>query len=167
METWIDAFNLPKYEVSNEGNVRRKKNGKILKSSPSDRGYRCIDAWLDSETKKRTRIGKLVWESFNNCECKLTIDHRDRNKLNDSLENLSCITNKENAKNRDQGRMENKYKLDDKKKQLIITNIKNKTWTIYKVWRIFGIPSNYMSSVVKRGSWEHLCKKGDIDNIKN
>jgi len=162
MEIWMDAFNTPRYEVSNTGKIRRKRNGKELNAIITERGYRVIDAHFGKnpdtkkDIKKRKRIGKMVWETFNGCECKETIDHTDRNKLNDELSNLECVSYTENNTNRDIYSHQNKYGLDDNKKKLIITNLRNKTWTTYYVWKIFGIPTNYMGSVLSRQSWDYL-----------
>ena len=39
MARWIDALDLPQYEVSDNGNIRNKKTGRILKQFPSTGGY--------------------------------------------------------------------------------------------------------------------------------
>jgi hypothetical protein len=62
----------------------------------------------------------------------------------------------DNWKNRSIYKRENKYDLNDDKRKTIITNILVNNWTTFKVWKEYGIPTNYMDSVVKRGSWNYL-----------
>jgi hypothetical protein len=154
-EIWVTAHKHENYEVSNMGQIRRKMNDRILKQQEASNGYIMVTVW--TRKKKYTRnIARIVWESFNDCGCGLTIDHIDRDKKNNKLENLRCITMEDNRKNCSIYKKENKYDLNDDKKKTIITNLVKKGWTTYKVWKEFGIPTNYMDSVYKRGSWNHL-----------
>lgn len=157
MEIWKEILGHENYEITSSGKIRRKKNGKELKPYISDRGYYTVTLWNPKEkTKKIMKVGKLVWQTFNDCECKKTIDHIDRNKTNDVLSNLRCISNKDNSNNKDIYKSVNKYNLDENKKKEIITNLMNGTWTMTKIFKLFGIPSNYMVVVKKRGSWNYL-----------
>lgn len=157
MEIWKEAFNHPNYEVTETGKIRRKKNGKELSPYITDRGYRAANLWIKQYKRtKIRRIGKVVWETFNDCECKQTIDHIDRNKLNDNISNLRCVSQRENSKNKDIYSRTNKYNLDDNKKKEIITHLTSGEWTLTSVWKLFGIPTNYMSSVIRRGTWNYL-----------
>jgi hypothetical protein len=137
------------------GQIRRKINQRILKTQIASNGYVVVSVWTNK--RKYTRnIARMVWESFNDCACGLTIDHIDRNKKNNTLKNLRCITMEDNRKNRSIYKRENKYDLNDDKRKTIITNILVNNWTTFKVWKEYGIPTNYMDSVVKRGSWNYL-----------
>lgn len=50
--------------------------------------------------KKTTKVHKLVWEAFNGPIPEgMQIDHRDGDKTNNMLENLRCVTPKENQHN--------------------------------------------------------------------
>lgn len=159
MEQWKEVRGYEKYECSNTGKIRRKLNGKELACTPNDRGYRTAYLWIDNENFDIKKVGKTIWETFNNCTCRKTIDHIDRNKLNDNLSNLRCITKKENSLNRDNYTSDNKYNLDENKKREIINGLKNKTLTTWKVWKKYGLPSNYTCAVVKKGSWNYLLNE--------
>lgn len=157
-EIWVDARRHENYEISNLGQIRRKKTGKILKTRPGTNKYIMVTLWTNG--KKYTRnIARIVWESFNDCACGLTIDHIDRNKANNTLSNLRCITMDENRKNRTIYRMKNKYNLDDDKKRNIITNLLTGQWTTYRASKETGIPTNYLDIVVKRGTWNKLVNE--------
>ena len=83
-----------------------------------------------------------------------TIDHIDRNKSNDRLDNLRCVTMFRNYKNRVGKKRENKYNLTPELKALIHTNFTNGTWSSWYVRQEYGIPINYTKTTMKRNSWE-------------
>lgn len=89
------------YQVSNLGNIKSIKKGKnlILKPWIDDKGYFRVHL---SKNNKKTykKIHKLVAEAFlnhNPCGMSLVVDHIDWNKLNNKVNNLQLITNRENA----------------------------------------------------------------------
>lgn len=151
-EIWIDARHHENYEVSNMGQVRRKKTNKILKQQKGSNNYNVVTLWTN-RNKKTKYIARLIWQSFNQCDCELTIDHIDRNKDNNKLSNLRCITMEENWYNRTIYKNNNKYNLNDNKKTVIINNLISKKWTTYRASKETGIPVNYLDTVVKRGTW--------------
>jgi hypothetical protein len=156
MIEWRDILNYENYEISNTGLIRRKINQKILKQNSIDnvRGYKIVS--LYTLGKRYTKyIARLVWSSFNGCDCEHTVDHIDRDSTNNNIENLRCITHKENSNNRNiYTRGLNRYDLDDDKKSEIINKIKSGEWTAWDVMKIYKIPSNYTYMVIKRGTWD-------------
>jgi hypothetical protein len=105
-----------KYQVSNFGNVRtidrvtifkdgRKSyyKGKILICTPDLKGYPKIrlEYYGKGVTK---RVHSLVWETFGDGTTisfpDRVIDHIDRNKKNNHINNLRIISNRENSSNR-------------------------------------------------------------------
>lgn len=138
------------YEISEDGTIRRLMTQNLVKTQISDSGYRVVTLWTN-KTKKTRRLARLIWQSFNDCECTETIDHINQNKLDDRLENLRCISNKENSKNKTIYKG-NKYSLTDDIKKDIIKKIKSGV-TTYQIWKQYGIPTKYINSVVKRGTW--------------
>lgn len=109
------------YQISNLGNVKsverkvknnngyRKIKERILKPSISNSGYYLVA--LSKNCKMHTySIHKLVMEHFNRCafNCEV-INHKDHNKLNNNIENLEYVTQKENiAKEIEIGNWSNK-----------------------------------------------------------
>jgi hypothetical protein len=95
-----------KYEVSDRGQIRSAVNGRfqgskpgrILKQVPDKRGYLRVNLWFNSRGSL-TRVHKIVAEAFLGERPEgLTINHIDGNKVNNHVENLEYVTNKENAR---------------------------------------------------------------------
>lgn len=93
------------YEVSNFGRVRSLNymhtgKVKVLKCIKHKNDYLYVDLMKDG-IKKRHSVHRLVWETFNNCEIPegLVIDHLDGCKTNNCLNNLRCVTQKDNVNN--------------------------------------------------------------------
>lgn len=99
MEEYRNIKDFENYEVSNEGNVRNKINGKILKPRLRNNYYAVHFYKNKKETNKP--IHRLVCEAFlYNPDNKPCIDHIDGDKFNNNLENLRWCNQKENCQNR-------------------------------------------------------------------
>lgn len=167
-EEWRVIPMFPTYAASNTGRIKNIKKDRLMAQNDIDiRQYQrvCIYYRGKAYTKK---VARLVWSAFNDCDCGETIDHIDDNVLNNNIENLQCISNKDNNnKKKFSKRNRNKYELDDQKKAQIITAYKNKTKSVWVLSRDYNIPPNYLYTTFKRGSWNHLCSTKDTDNTKN
>jgi len=92
------------YEISNFGNVRRKLlngNYKYVNGSINNRGYKYFQVM-----REKKRINFLYHQLVAKCFIgdrpdELVVDHIDRNKLNNNIENLRYITQSDNMKNTD------------------------------------------------------------------
>lgn len=113
------------YQISNYGNVKsldrlakhsegnlRKVKGKTLKLNTNTKGYYTVNLNKEGSYKTRT-IHQLVAESFLDhipCGYNLVIDHIDNNKLNNRVDNLQLISNRENSsKDRNKFNKTSKY----------------------------------------------------------
>jgi hypothetical protein len=111
VEIWKDIAGFEtKYQISNLGNVKSKKRvslhpisgnnnlkEKILKKGLSSSGYYVVNLYNGKNNTKL--VHKLVSISFLNHITdghKLVIDHIDGNKLNNNLDNLQIISQREN-----------------------------------------------------------------------
>lgn len=88
-EEWRVALGFPEYDVSNLGNVRSKRSGKILKKTFSPNG--CAEILLfTGEGQRRQRITRLVWTTFKGDVPKRTrFAHINGDLADDRLENLT------------------------------------------------------------------------------
>ena len=88
----VEGFGM--YQVDTNGIVYAK-NGKPLKYSINHKGY-CIVNFYDNHKRKGFAIHTLVALTFiPNPEHKPTVNHKDGNKLNNSVTNLEWATGKE------------------------------------------------------------------------
>lgn len=150
IEIWVDSFEFPNYEFSNLGRVKHKKTQRIRNKSKNDRQYETITVTKDKKNYTK-KVARLVWEAFNQCKCNKTIDHINRVKTDNRLGNLRCVGMRTQMLNRN--KETKNYNLTDKIKSDIMDKIINKGYTTYKIWREYDIPTNYLSSVLKRGTW--------------
>jgi len=96
MEEWKVISDYPNYSVSNFGNVRNDKTGKLLKHFNRGKGYSAVD--LNGKTFS---VHQLVGINFIPNENNYTqIDHIDRNKQNNNISNLRWVYNGLNSRNK-------------------------------------------------------------------
>lgn len=94
-EVW-KAFREGNYQVSNLGNVKNTKTGKLKTPSKSDNGY-LIFGHFSNGNRLNVLVHRAVAECFlgkypEGCE----VNHKDGNKLNNRLTNLEYVTRSEN-----------------------------------------------------------------------
>ena len=101
MEEFRKIKNYENYSISNLGNVRNDLNNKILKQSiRCNNGYMSVHLTLNNK-QITNNIHILIANAFiDNPDNKLTVDHIDQNKLNNSLSNLRFSTQSEQCMNR-------------------------------------------------------------------
>ena len=96
-EVWKPIVSFERYEVSNLGNVRR--GGRIFSPGLDTYGYRQVNLYRDGNRYTR-KVYRLVMEAFNpNVDNKPQVDHINRNRSDDRLENLRWATATENVRN--------------------------------------------------------------------
>jgi hypothetical protein len=108
-EQWKVLEEFPAYEVSDCGNVRRKKSKRPLRQTPNQSGYNCVCLCMGNV--KRTKVvHRLVAKAFiTNQENYPQVDHINRNTQDNSIKNLRWVTAIENADNRLRGVTGEKY----------------------------------------------------------
>ena len=85
------------YKISSLGRVMNR-SGNILKPQITNSGYNLVHLLCDGIRKAYT-IHRLVAVAFiPNPESKLQVNHIDGNKLNNKIDNLEWVTNKENLR---------------------------------------------------------------------
>lgn len=96
-DTWKTIKDYDMYEVSNTGQVRNKKTGRILQQAHSNTGYTFVCLRANGVSRNKS-VHRLVLETFNPRPDanKYEVNHIDYNKLNNNLENLEWVTRNDN-----------------------------------------------------------------------
>ena len=100
IEFIVELKDYPDYFISTRGRVFSKKKGDMRELKPSFNKY--LKVILYKEGKSYTkRIHRLVCETFlKRVEGKNVVDHINRNKLDNRLENLHWVNYRENNINK-------------------------------------------------------------------
>ena len=99
---WKKINKYPKYEISNSGLVRNIKT-KNIKKPYYHLGYAKIQLYNEAG-RKSFRVHRLVAESYmDNYNESLVVDHINKVRDDNRLENLRIVTQRENLFNRSMG----------------------------------------------------------------
>jgi len=119
MEEWRIINGYPNYSVSNLGNVMNNQTNKLMKLCVKG-GYYNISL-INGAIKKTTKVHRLVGFAFiENPENKPEINHKNKNKLDNTISNLEWMTRKENNQHKTIGLI---YKSNKNKPVLRIDKI--------------------------------------------
>lgn len=117
-QVWINGVET-NYVVSDEGII---KNGKTNREIKIKDGY--VQLTIDRK-HSRYSVGKIVLETFEGSREKGLVNHKDGDRMNNRLENLEWISDKQNAlnvweKRRENGTINAGQKLNRKKRENIV-----------------------------------------------
>jgi len=95
---WRDIPGWANYQASEEGKVRNRTTGRIMKQHKSgSMDYPAIRLSYGGGRNKIQRVHRLVWSAFNGeIPEDMEIDHLDSVVDNNHKDNLDCVTPKEN-----------------------------------------------------------------------
>jgi hypothetical protein len=101
-EQWKQIQDFPNYNISSFGNVKNNLTDKLLKPCLKS-GYYHISL-VNNKIRKIFKIHRLVALAFlDNPDNKPEVNHKDKNKLNNNLNNLEWMTKKENNQHKSVG----------------------------------------------------------------
>ena len=90
---WKKIRRNENYSINENGDIRNDSTGKLKKAwVNASNGYISTDLWVDNKSVKVT-VHRLLAEAFiPNPANKPTVDHKDGNRQNNSLDNLRWAT---------------------------------------------------------------------------
>lgn len=163
MEEWKDIVGYKKfYSVSNLGKIKRK-TGNILSDIVTQSGYCNVSLCKNSKVYS-CRIHRLVAEHFIGIRPKgFTINHKDGNKLNNSLENLEYLSIKDNINHAWKTNLCKNKGIEHSWSKLIEKEILEirKAYIPHKITykylaNIYNTTPTNIFSIIKRHSWKHI-----------
>ena len=93
---WKEIDGFERYEVSNDGRVRNKMTGDVLKPARDQNNYRSVLLYRSGK-QTRKKLHRLVASAFvANPDNKPEVDHIDNDKSNNHYTNLRFATRHEN-----------------------------------------------------------------------
>ena len=97
MEIFKDIKGYPEYQISNKGRIWSKYRNRYKSTWINNRGYEIVNLIAVNGKWKHESVHRLVALTFiDNPEHKPEVNHIDRNKLNNYVENLEWVTKSEN-----------------------------------------------------------------------
>lgn len=97
-EQWRDIPGFPDYQASNRGRIRSRKSGewRLLRATPHSRtGYLAVSLRVDGRYITRS-VHRLIAMAFVGDAKGRDVNHKNGNKLDNSLTNLEYLTRGDN-----------------------------------------------------------------------
>lgn len=154
------------YEVSNYGNVRNLKTGRIMKAHKCGNGVGYLQVVLSlNGEKKHITIHRLVALAFlPNPYNKREVNHKDGNKRNNLLSNLEWATSRENSVHAVETKLQ-PVPLGEDAANAKLSNVKvlkirelfaTGTYKHRELSEMFGVGRRTITQVVNRQTWTHI-----------
>lgn len=103
MTEWKVIDQYPNYEVNNQGQVRNRVTGRVLKSYDSV-GYLTVSLMCDGQ-KDSVKVHRLVGKYFvDGYQDGLELDHINRDRYDNRADNLRWVTHSQNLRNTQKNR---------------------------------------------------------------
>ena len=152
MKVWVSLKEFPQYEASNEGDIRNKKTGRILKQKLGVHDRYQVSLF-DNGRSHTKQVHRLIADSFfdGNHEG-LDVDHVDGDHKNNHISNLEFCTRKENTRRA----FELGLRVGPRRKRIILVETGEVFDSIRDCQRMTGFDHSAISK----------CLSGKQDNYK-
>lgn len=122
MEIFKDIKGYPDYQISNLGRVWNKRKQRYIAQSKNNRGYYMIHLNAANGKRKTELVHRLVALTFiDNPNNLPEVEHKDRNRENNCVDNLCWISRSGNCRNTSQNKIVRVYKNGDFIKECCLT----------------------------------------------
>jgi hypothetical protein len=155
-EIWEVVPNFEKYEASTSGRIRNIKLKTLLKPSKLCSGYYASSLRNQSNKAINIKFHRIIAQTFiPNPENKPTVNHKDKNKENNTVDNLEWATQKEQISHQ-----WNINPPERKQSKQIVYEVQqqNEEWK-----KILGYDGYTISN---HGRLKYIIKKGTIPSFK-
>lgn len=117
MEIFKDIQGYPNYQISNQGRIWNIKTQRYIKPSIKNNGYYGVNLVAVNGKRKKEYLHRLIALAFiDNPNNLPQVDHIDRNRENNAVDNLRWVSASTNQRNTKQNRQIRQY---DKEGNLI------------------------------------------------
>lgn len=155
------TYTLNDYIITKKGEIINKHNNHKLKPQPNGKGYLRVIIG-----KKRYFVHRLVAEKYiPNPNNKLQVNHKNGNKLDNCVENLEWVTNKEN---RDHA-VENGLHLCGSKcpyaklnENDVIYILTHKNLNNLQLSKMFNVNKNTIQDIKAGRTWKQLKRYAEL-----
>ena len=155
-EIWKDIPNYEgHYQASNLGRIRSiKKETKILKEINRNDGYKYVNLSKNGKSKP-IKVHKIIAKTFlSNPQNFPVINHKDGNKINNSIDNLEFCTQSHNLKEAYKLGLKKPNKINIRKRKKVLQ--KDKSGKIIKIWD--SIKEASIKLNIKDSNISQVCK---------
>ena len=159
MKSFYEIPGHPRYEISEDGTIRNRQNGKIKRQYIGSTGYYMVSFSYGNKSNPH-RVHRLLALCFIPNPSKLPhINHIDGNKTNNDLENLQWVTHEDNMKHafatglvNNSGEKNGQAKLNPDKvreiKQLLAIGVSQQ-----KIANSFSVSRSCIQGIKKQRLW--------------
>ena len=160
MPEWKEIKGFPGYRVNEVGLVYSDRSRRVLVGTVNGEGYRCINLQKKNKSYQKL-LHRILAEAFlPNPDTKRTINHKDGDKLNNTLWNIEWATDLENYNHarglgliplgQDHGR--------SKLKQLDVLKIRklSRGLSSREIAKIYGVCKTTINNILTRKTWNHI-----------
>jgi len=159
------------YLIYPDGRVFSKKSNRFLKSSLQNQGYPHICLWKNNKQKGFLIHRLVALHYIANPENKPEVDHKNRNKEDNRVENLHWVSRKENEKNkgiinRNPRKKYLKIRKNNKSGHKYIYYLKRDKYWVYKMTGSFTCNKRFKSKTdALCYKYIHLLKMKSISSL--
>lgn len=161
-EIWKDISGFEGYyKASNLGRIISLRSGKIMSTKKHLRGYPQINFSVNGK-RSVIYIHRIIAETFLiKSNDKNTVDHKDENKKNNSVNNLSWCSQNDNIKmfherRLSKNRIEKHMKLTKADVNHIRDEANKRNSSIKKISKGYGVKLNTVYKIVSRDIWKAI-----------
>lgn len=150
MTNWIKVEGFPNYSVSDMGEVRNDRRGRILKPLTLSKGYQGYRLYINSKQAKTVKAHRIVAIAhIPNPDNLPQVNHDDGIKSHNWVSNLEWSTGLDNMRHAfATGLNKNEFKYQDQYDNVMILS---ETMSSRAIAKELGIPKSTVHYMIKKG----------------